>query len=209
MAGGPLPEAAFGDGPSAESAAPAVPEVSPLGEHTSLPEEASATAAGDDLSDEEFLSDPFAHLEGDMQSASVDLRVGETRPPAQVTQPRILSRLDLLIEQLECKCNGAGRAGQYVNRPAERSSLQRGPGGQNAMRAARDGEKDWGNLTPKEREKILQSRNDGFPAGYDEILADYFRRVARAEETAGAAPDAQAADLAPSSSGESSPASTP
>ena len=73
----------------------------------------------------------------------------------------------------------------------------RGPGGQNEMRAPRDDGRDWADLSPKERQKILQSKTDGFPAGYDDILADYFRRVARAEAAAPpsadeAAPDAPA-----------------
>ena len=37
-------------------------------------------------------------------------------------------------------------------------------------------------LTPKEREKILQSKNEGFPAEFDDVLADYFRRIARESE---------------------------
>jgi hypothetical protein len=65
----------------------------------------------------------------------------------------------------------------------------RGPGGQNAMRAPQNDGRDWADLSPKERQKILQSKTDGFPAGYDEILADYFRRVARAQEAAEATDD--------------------
>jgi hypothetical protein len=132
--------------------------------------------------DQAFLQDPFSYLQSDMQSATMDLREGQTTPPADVTQPRILHRLGLLIEQLERQGSGAGQAGQRVNRPAEQSSLMRGPGGQNEMRAPRDDGRDWADLSPKERQKILQSKTDGFPAGYDDILADYFRQVARAQQ---------------------------
>ena len=152
-------------------------------------ESKNETAEEDSVSNEEFLQDPFSYLQSDMQSAVVDLKDGVTKPPAEVTQPRILSRFDLLIEELERQGGGAGQAGQRANRPAQQSSLMRGPGGQNAMRAPRDDGRDWADLSPKERQKILQSKTDGFPAGYDEILADYFRRVARAQEAATAGED--------------------
>ena len=51
------------------------------------------------------------------------------------------------------------------------------------MRSPQQDGRKWAELTPKEREKILQSKTDGFPAGYDEILADYFRKLSRAEAT--------------------------
>jgi hypothetical protein len=159
--------------------------------------------------DQAFLQDPFTFLQGDMQSATLDLKDGQTTPPADVTQPRILRRLGLLIEQLEQQGTGAGQAGQRVNRPAQQSSLMRGPGGQNEMRAARDDGRDWADLSPKERQKILQSRTDGFPAGYDDILADYFRRVARAEASSPTTPDESAPD-APAGADESTqPQSSP
>lgn len=158
-------------------------------------EPAEETPAEESTADEEpspedqaFLQDPFTYLQSDMQSATMDLKEGQTTPPADVTQPRILHRFGLLIEQLERQGGGAGQAGQRVNRPAQQSSLMRGPGGQNEMRAARDDGRDWADLSPKERQKILQSKTDGFPAGYDDILADYFRRVARAQQEDVAAP---------------------
>ena len=40
------------------------------------------------------------------------------------------------------------------------------------------GRHQWANLPPKEREKILQSRSEGFPEEFDDVLTDYFRRVA-------------------------------
>ena len=116
-----------------------------------------------------------------MQSATLDLKDGQTTPPADVTQPRILHRLGLLIEQLEQQGAGAGQGGQRVNRPAQQSSLMRGPGGQNEMRAPRDDGRDWADLSPKERQKILQSKTEGFPPGFEDVLADYYRRLAKAE----------------------------
>lgn len=183
------------------------PEASEPAEEKPAEEE---PADGDEPSaeDQAFLADPFTSLQGDMQSATVDLKDGQTKQPASVTQPRILRHLNLLIEQLEQQGSGAGQAGQRVNQPAQQSSLMRGPGGQNEMRAPRDDGRDWAELTPQERQKILQSKTDGFPAGYDDILADYFRRVARAQAAEASAPagapgaDDEPAAAAPPSSTE-------
>jgi hypothetical protein len=56
------------------------------------------------------------------------------------------------------------------------------------MRAAKKDGRKWAELTEKERQKILQSKTDGFPAGYDDILADYFRKLSRTEQPAGNKP---------------------
>lgn len=54
------------------------------------------------------------------------------------------------------------------------------------MHAARQKGKNWGELPPKERDRILQSRNQGFPANYDKVLERYYKRLAEeknADET--------------------------
>ncbi|MCA9214295.1 MAG: hypothetical protein KDB27_14585 [Planctomycetales bacterium] len=43
----------------------------------------------------------------------------------------------------------------------------------------------WAKLPPKEREKILQSKTEGFPAEFDDILSDYYRQVAREGSASG------------------------
>ena len=49
---------------------------------------------------------------------------------------------------------------------------------------AQAGTRVWGQLPPKEREKILQSQTEGFPAGYESVLANYYSRLAQ-EQVAG------------------------
>ena len=44
--------------------------------------------------------------------------------------------------------------------------------------------KGYDDLTPKEREKILQSKTEGFPPGFEDVLADYYRRLAKADGAA-------------------------
>jgi hypothetical protein len=55
--------------------------------------------------------------------------------------------------------------------------------------------KGYDDLTPKEREKILQSKTEGFPPGFEDVLADYYRRLAKADGTA-AEPPVEAAPAA-------------
>lgn len=135
----------------------------------------------DMVADNEWMQDPFKHLQVDMKSIVGDFEEGVTNPPATVTQPRVLSRLDHLIVMLEKKCkkSGSGSAPAFATKGANASTLKKGPGGQGKMRAADRKGRDWAKLTPEQRDKILQSKTEGFPAGYDDILADYFRRLAK------------------------------
>lgn len=123
-----------------------------------------------------WLKDPFRYLQSNMVEVIEDLAASETHVPAEVTEPKIISRLDVLIEMLEKQCKKGG--GGNPNRPLPRSILAGGPGGQGDLNAPRNSRRKWAELTPKERERILQSRTEGFPAGYEELLGEYFRRLA-------------------------------
>src|SRR5262249_1820355 len=139
----------------------------------------------------DWLKDPFRHLQTDMVDVMEDLAVNETKTPATISEPKIISRLDTLIEMLEKQCKKAG--GGAGGRPLPRSGLAGGTGGQGDLRAPRNNQRKWAELTPKERERILQSRTEGFPAGYEEILGEYFRRLATEDSVRAIAPTANAA----------------
>ncbi|QDV16289.1 hypothetical protein Pan153_09160 [Gimesia panareensis] len=133
--------------------------------------------------DDAWLKDPFKNIQTDVKSVIDDFDHGQTKKPAKTTQPRIITRLDTLIEMLEKSCKkGGGAAGANPSRPANSSTLGKGPGGQGDLRAPDKKGRNWADLTPKQREKILQSRTEGFPPGYEDILADYFRRLARNQD---------------------------
>jgi hypothetical protein len=155
------------------------------------PEEKSA---GDDVLDiypidgQEWLKDPFLVLDMEMEAVVTDFGEGKPKPPAIATQPRIVSRFDTLIEMLEKKCSGSGPGGRNPLKPAEASTLSKGPGGMGELAAPKKNGKGYEDLTPKEREKILQSKTEGFPPGFEDVLADYFRRLSKAEEAAPAEP---------------------
>jgi hypothetical protein len=145
----------------------------------------------------DWLKDPFRHLQTDMVDVIDDLGNGETHTPAHVTEPKILSRLDVLIKILEKQCKKGG--GGNGRMPLRRSMLARGPGGVGDLNAPRNSRRKWAELTPKERERILQSRTEGFPAGYEEILGEYYRRLATEDSVRAIAPSAAkpAAEKAP------------
>lgn len=132
------------------------------------------------VKDDAWLKDPFKNIQTDVKSVIKDFGKGQTKQPVKTTQPRIINRLDTLITMLEksCKKSGGG-AGANPTRAANSSTLGKGPGGQGEMKAADKKGRNWAGLTPRQREKILQSRTEGFPPGYEDILADYFRRLAR------------------------------
>jgi len=138
---------------------------------------------------EDWLTDPFRHLENDMHVVEGDLDKGDTQKPVTVEQPRILSRMDRLIETLSQARNAAsGAAGSSSpTTPAADSSLGGGPGGEGAMRSPGNSRRKWADLTPKQREKILQSRDQGFPSGYKDILQEYFLRLSQEEAVEAAA----------------------
>jgi hypothetical protein len=53
-----------------------------------------------------------------------------------------------------------------------------GPGGSGDLHSARDQGDQWGQLPPHQRDRILQSLTEGFPAHYQRILERYYRRLA-------------------------------
>jgi hypothetical protein len=58
------------------------------------------------------------------------------------------------------------------------------------MHDPKAGTRTWGQLPPKQREQILQSQNEGFPAGFESILSSYYKRLAQ-EDGAAASPTTQ------------------
>ena len=188
----------------AEAAKPAAPAAQPAENKEAAAKKAKAEAlkkaAAEDpdvaarletpypLDGEEWKEYPLGILEMEMAEAIEDLSAGKSKPPALVTQPRIISRLDLMIEELEKKTGGGTGSSNSGNKPAEKSALRKGSMKEGQMRAAKNEGERWADIPPKEREKILQSQGEGFPAGYEDVLADYFRKLAKSEKPAAATP---------------------
>ena len=103
----------------------------------------------------------------------------QTDQPVQTQEKQVVSQLDQLIAQLNQQCNGSGGSSNNPTKPMADSKITRGPGGSGPMHDPQAGTKQWGQLPPKEREKILQSQNDGFPPGYESVLSSYYSRLAQ------------------------------
>jgi hypothetical protein len=137
-------------------------------------------------------SDPIKFICRDMKSVVGDLSEYHTGEPTQAKEQQVVSQLDEVIAMLEKECKN-GKPGSALNpsKPMPDSKLGGGPGGIHELTDPKASEKAWGNLSPKQREQILQSKTDGFPPGYESLLQNYYKRLAAeqvTDEKAGAAP---------------------
>jgi hypothetical protein len=151
-------------------------------------------------------ADPLKFLARDMGVVVKDLSVPLTHRPVQVKQERIVSHLDKLIAELEKACKAGGGGGPNPSRPMADSVIKSGPGGSGEMIDPKQGEKQWGQLPPRQREMIMQSATEGFPPGYEAILQSYFRRLAQEQTADDAAADATEAPSAANSASPATPA---
>ena len=152
-----------------------------------LIEEADQSAMQGDA----WMEDPFATLERDMGRVARGLTHERTDEALRGDQDEIIRKLDVLIKQLEqaskncasCGGNGNGPGSNNPTSPMNDSQLTGGPGGIGELRDPGKGKKQWADLPPKQRDKILQAKTDGFPAGYEEVLEEYYRRLAETGTT--------------------------
>lgn len=155
-----------------------------------------------DLPDEQWMQDPLVHIEKDMARVRDDLSQTRSDQPVQEKQTEIVRKLDVLIAQLEqacencnsaCNGSGSGNATNNPSSPMQDSTLSGGPGGQGELRDPSQSNKRWSDLPARDREKVLQSKTEGFPAGYEDVLEEYYRRLAESAtpegDEAGAAGD--------------------
>jgi hypothetical protein len=134
------------------------------------------SAVGSALAQDGSEIDPLLEVAADMNAAALKLGKLHTDAPTQTAQKSALKKLDEIIARLEEEEKGQSSA--FGNRPATQSTIRKGPGGMGTLHADRREGKQWGELPPKERERILQSMNDGFPSHYQRILERYFARLA-------------------------------
>ncbi len=104
----------------------------------------------------------------------------QTGEPVQTEQKVIISELDELIASLEKQCQNC-KNGIKRNNPKSGmadSTISSGTGGIGDLTNPNDGGKDWGKLSDRERDRILQSMSEGFPPEYRTVLERYYRRLA-------------------------------
>jgi hypothetical protein len=127
-----------------------------------------------------------------MAAVTDDLNRTETGKPVQTAQKVIVSDLDALIASLEKQAQNArnGVKQNNPNRGMADSMISSGTGGIGTLLNPNDNGKDWGKLSGRERDRILQSMSEGFPPEYRTVLERYYRRLA--DEKASGNPKAKA-----------------
>ena len=123
----------------------------------------------------------------------------EGRPgePVQAEEKAIIRDLDEIIASLEKECQACknGMKKNNPNRGMRASNLSSGTGGIGDLANPGESQKDWAKLSPRERDRILQSMSEGFPPEYRTVLERYYRRLA--EEKSAPATGDKAKDKAP------------
>jgi len=124
--------------------------------------------------------DPLKAISGLMTGVHGDLSQFLTGQPVQEKEKRVVKSLDELIAALEKHCNGSGTG--RGNRPGtgrRQSVIASGDPRGGDLHAVAEHGRNWGQLPPKEREIILQSKTEGFPPGYEALLQSYYQQLAQ------------------------------
>jgi hypothetical protein len=142
---------------------------------------------------------PAAAIATKMAGVTDDLNRNETGKPVQTVQKAIVNDLDELIASLEKKREKL-RSGMKRNNPIrgmDDSRISSGTGGIGTLLNPSDNGKDWGKLSGRERDRILQSMSEGFPPEYRTVLERYYRRLAdeKTGSAAGGSSKAKAPDV--------------
>lgn len=139
---------------------------------------------------------PIKPITGKMAGVAGKLGDHQTGEPVQAGQQEIVRDLDALIAELEKQCQ-ACKGGVKRNNPTrgmDDSRISAGTGGIGDLTAPADLEKDWAKLSPRERDRILQSMSEGFPPEYRTVLERYYRRLAEEKTVKPGAPSGPAAE---------------
>jgi hypothetical protein len=125
--------------------------------------------------------DPIQTINRHLGRITGELADAKTNEPVQTQQKKVIGDLDAVIKQIEDEMKQGGGAGSNPNptRPMQKSILASGPGGSGPLHDPKAGVRPWGDLSPKEREQIMQSQTEGFPPGYESVLSSYFNRLAQ------------------------------
>lgn len=123
---------------------------------------------------------PITPITGKMHVVVKDLAKEDTGKPVQTRQTEIVQDLDALIAELEKQCQACRNGIKRNNptRPLPDSVIRSGTGGIGDLTDPGTSEKDWAKLSPRERDRILQSMSEGFPPEYRTVLERYYRRLA-------------------------------
>ena len=139
---------------------------------------------------------PIASISAKMDGVAGALAEEKTDAPVQTRQQAIVNDLDRLIADLEKECQ-ACKKGVKKNNPRrgmDDSQIRSGTGGMGDLAMPAEGQKDWAKLSPRERDRIIQSMSEGFPPEYRTVLERYYRRLAEEKPARDAAAKPKEAD---------------
>jgi hypothetical protein len=159
-----------------------------------------ATALMSCLLQPAFAADPpAAAIAMKMANVTDELNRTETGKPVQTEQKAIVQDLDELIASLEKQCQACknGMKRNNPNKGMADSMIGSGTGGIGTLLNPSDNGKDWGKLSGRERDRILQSMSEGFPPEYRTVLERYYRRLAEEKTVPTGAAPAQAKQAEP------------
>ncbi len=112
------------------------------------------------------------------------LALGAADKQVQGLEDQIVDQIDKMIEKIEQQMQQQQQqASAPSDIPMDDSKLQ-GGGGEGDVDIKDIGKSSgWGDLPPKERERIMQQIGRDFPSYYRDVIEEYFRRLATEERT--------------------------
>lgn len=156
-----------------------------------LQEQADEAEAAAAAADQAWLqNDPLGTLEGEMSELVGNIDESDTDEQTQAQGDEVVRKMDALIAMLEQACSACsscagggsqpGNGPANGNQPAQDSTLAAGPGGSGELGASGEGINRFEDLDPAQRDAILRANeeNQGVPAEFDALLAEYYQRLA-------------------------------
>jgi hypothetical protein len=141
-------------------------------------------------------ADPLKTISRRMTVIHGDLSEFETDEPVQTRERQVVRSLDELIAALERHCSGLGR-GNVPNGGRKDSVIASGSAAFGGLHGVDPNARQWGQLPPKLRSEILQSKTDGFPPGYEALLQSYYQQLAEEKSLDDKSATAAASDSKP------------
>lgn len=131
--------------------------------------------------------DSLGHIARRMADAQRRLDLQQADEPSQLVQREILEALDRRINKVEeqlrnqQKQQGQAPPGDFDASPMEESRITDLKGDGKVDPRDIGNQAGWGDLPPKERERVLQEIGRDFPAHYRDLIEEYLRRLATDE----------------------------
>ncbi|MBX3462656.1 MAG: hypothetical protein KF830_05765 [Planctomycetes bacterium] len=125
---------------------------------------------------------PLHQLADGMKKTARDLRQQKTDKPVQLDQERYVEQLDELIEmfeEMERQSQGAASGTGPSANPAARSALPEGDGSVGNLQKRPSLSDRWGEMKDADRKQIEAAVQQGLPARYQRMLAEYYEKLGK------------------------------